>query len=405
MKSSSWQWLAALLAIGVMCCITRTAQADGKIASMGIRSLDGEDELERRLSTTLRSSAGTLAGYQVSDRELSLDQMSVAYGCDEPDARCLTEIAKALSVTHLVYGTVITAGAGYDLTLNAFAIGSGRVETTVARGTSAGQLSSAQAKETLSGLLRRLFGIDPEPAAPALGRLHLTGGKAGAGVLIDGSARGVLDDAGTLRLELPAGKHAVRLDGARQSDERLALIEAGAETQLALASTPALATSPGLPRVRLDDEVPPSEHHGPSLKRVLGWTSVGLGVAFAIATVYTWVTIEKINDDSDYLAYRNAYPRANLEGGVSNVCSRAKQGELAMRDPTQATLEASARDLCDQASTLETLQYVFIAGTVVGSGVGTYLLLSSRHEPKRASVRLSPRLGAQTAGLAATVSF
>jgi len=408
MKSSSWQRLAALLVIGAIGCFTHTARAEGKIAALGVRSLDFEDELERRLSTTLRASAGTLAGYSVSDRELSLEQMSVAYGCDEPDARCMGEIAKALSVTHLVYGTVGEGGGNYELTLFAFAANTGRSESTVARGVTAAQLAGGQAKETIAGLLRRLFGVEPElakPAKPALGKLRVTGGRPGTAVLVDGLDRGLLDEQGALRIELPAGKHTVQLEGAQKADERVAAIEAGAETGLAFSPVRAVTLEQGLPQVRLDDEPPPDDGSGPSLKRVLGWTSIGLGVAFAVATVYTWVTIEKINDDSDYLTYRAKFPRSNLEGGVRNVCTRAKRGELAVREPEQASLEASARDLCDQASTLETLQYVFIAGTVVGGGLGTYLLLSSRNEPGRASVRLSPRLGAQTAGLAATVSF
>jgi hypothetical protein len=89
---------------------------------------------------------------------------------------------------------------------------------------------------------------------------------------------------------------------------------------------------------------------------------------------------------------------------VRNVCSRARAGELAATKPEQTALEKSAVDLCDEASTLETLQYVFIGGTVLGAGVGTYLLLSGDREP-RATVRLSPRFDAQSASLAATVSF
>lgn len=409
MKSRPWHslfvWLAVCAALEIATS-TGVALADGKIAAMGVRSLDGEDELERKLSTALRAGAGNLPGYTVSDREQSLEQMSLAYGCEEPDSRCLGEIARALSVDHLVYGTVISAPAGHELTLYAFAASPARLESTVLRGATPAQLSGFAAKDTISALLKRLFGPAEAPAPikpkPTTGKLRVTG-PAGAGVILDGKAVGALDASGSLRLDLEPGQHAVRLagPGASSLDDQLALIEAGVEDTVSLTVPVASASS----IQQLDDtEPPPPDKPKRSLRKILGWTSIGIGAAFAIATVYSWVRIEKINDDPDYLAYRASYPRANLPNGVSNVCSRARAGELGAMNPEQRALEQSAVDLCDEANTLETLQYVFIGGTVVGAGVGTYLLLSGNREP-RATVRLSPRFDAQSASLAATVSF
>jgi hypothetical protein len=411
MKSRPWHsqivWLAVAAALAIA-TPTGVAQADGKIAALGVRSLDGEDELERRLSTALRSGAANLAGYSVSDREQSLEQMSLAYGCEEPDSRCLGEIARALSVDHLVYGTVIGAPTGHELTLYSFSASPAHLESTALRGVPAAQLSGPAAKDTMLALLRRLFERAAEPAPVSkpkatTGKLRVTG-PAGASVILDGRAAGVLDTTGWLRLELEPGKHTVRLAGPGSSslDDQLALIEAGVEDTVALTAPVAAPSSPQLSVT--DSELPPTEKPKRSLRKILGWTSVGIGAAFAIATIYSWVRIEKINDDPDYLAYRAAYPRANLTNGVSNVCDRARAGELAMTMPEQEKLEKSARGLCDEASTLETLQYVFIGGTVLGAGVGTFLLLTANREP-RATVRLSPRFDAQSASLAATLSF
>jgi hypothetical protein len=409
MKSRPWHSLFVWLAVCAALEITTpagVALADGKIAAMGVRSLDGEDELERKLSTALRTAAGNLPGYTVSDREQSLDQMSLAYGCEEPDSRCLGEIARALSADHLVYGTVIGSAASHELTLYSFSASPAKLESTVLHGATPAQLSAPAAKDTMAALLRRLFGPQEAPPAPAKpkpthGKLRVTG-PAGATLILDGKAAGVLDTSGSLRLDLEPGQHAVRLAGPGSSslDDQLALIEAGVEDTVAL-SVPAAAS---VPQSSDDSERPPPDKPKRSLRKILGWTSIGIGAAFAIATVYSWVRIEKINDDPDYLAYRASYPRANLPNGVRNVCSRARAGELAATKPEQTALEKSAVDLCDEASTLETLQYVFIGGTVLGAGVGTYLLLSGDREP-RATVRLSPRFDAQSASLAATVSF
>jgi hypothetical protein len=414
MKSRPWHslfvWLAASAALAIA-TPTGVARADGKIAAMGVRSLDGEDELERKLSSALRTGAASIAGYTVSDREQSLEQMSLAYGCEEPDSRCLGEIARALSVDHLVYGTVIGSASAHELTLYLFSASPAHLESTALRGATAAQLSGAAAKDTMAALLRRLFGQADEPSAPvgkpigkpSGGKLHVTG-PAGASVIVDGRAAGVLDSSGSLRTELEPGKHTARLagNGSSSLDDQLVLIEAGVEDTIAL-TVPVPA--PNAPDLRVDDsESPPVDKPRRSLRKILGWTSIGIGAAFAIATIYSWVRIEKINDDPDYLAYRAAYPRANLENGVRNVCSRARAGELAASMPQQADLEKSAADLCDEARTLETLQYVFIGGTVLGAGVGTFLLLTANREP-RATVRLSPRFGAQSASMAATVSF
>lgn len=410
MKSRPWHslfvWLAVCAALEIA-TPTAVALADGKIAAMGVRSLDGEDELERKLSTALRTAAGNLPGYTVSDREQSLEQMSLAYGCEEPDSRCLGEIARALTVDHLVYGTVIGSSAGHELTLYSYSASPSRLESTVLRGATPAQLAGPAAKDTMSSLLRRLFGQEEAPAAPVkakptTGKLRVTG-PVGAGVILDGKAAGAIDASGSARFDLEPGQHAVRLAGPGSSslDDQLALIEAGVEDTVSL--IPPVAATSSVQQLD-DSEPPPPEKPKRSLRKILGWTSIGIGAAFAIATVYSWVRIEKINDDDDYLAYRASYPRANLPNGVKNVCSRARAGELAMLKPEQADLEKSAADLCDEANTLETLQYVFIGGTVLGAGVGTYLLLSANREP-RATVRLSPRFDAQSASLAATVSF
>jgi hypothetical protein len=407
MKSSSWHSLLVWLAVAASFAIvgtTGSARADGKIASMGVRSLDGEDELERKLSAALRSGASNLTGYSVSDREQSLEQMSLAYGCDEPDARCLGEIARALSVEHLVYGTVIGSASGHELTVYLFSASPAHLDSTALRGASSAQLSGASAKETMAALLRRLFGQEVEPAQAAPGKLHVLG-PPGATLLIDGESAGVLDEAGSLRLELAPGKHAVRLGGPGSGplDDQLALIEPGVEDEVTLRTAAHPAGDETQPRADDETEPPPAKPRR-SLRKIMGWTSVGLAVAFAAATIYTWVRIDNINEDPDYLAYRAAYPRANLTNGVSNVCARAQRGALAKVNPDQAELEASARDLCNEADTLEMLQYVFIGGTVLTGGLGTYLLLTGRDAP-RATVRLSPRFDAQSASLAATLSF
>ena len=411
MTSRVWRSHPVFLALVAMISISsvrQAAHAADNVAALGVRSLDGEDELERRLAGALLASAKSMNEFAVSDRDVSLEQLLLAQGCDEPDAPCLAEIARSLTVDKLLYGTVTSADGAYELTLSLFDASSRRSTSAVAKAIPADQLTTTTALDTVYKLLRRLLGKE---APPSSGTLRVTG-QPGQGVLVDGVVRGALNDRGALTLELSPGKHTVRPAGSEYSelDDRLALIVAGAEDHVQLTASAVAAPSqpPNLNVIPSDESAPPAPP-AHRLRRTLGWASVGLGAAFAIATVYSWVRIEHINHDGSYREYRGAFPKAGTPGGVSDVCGPASRGELVQRDgPTQAGLERKAKELCDEANTLEALQYVFLSGALIGAGAGTYLLLTSRNKAQdkaRASMRFSPRFGAQSAGLAATLTF
>lgn len=398
MKSCVWLAVAAVLTLGSV----GRAQA-ASVAVLGVDSLDAEDELERRLSQALSASAKKVEGFTVGDRALSLEQMMLAHGCDEPSAACLNDIARTLSVERLLYGTVSATAGTHELTLFTYTTSASRVESKALRSVPDDRLANAQVTtETVAGLLRRLL----NPAST--GQLQLTGNPPGSEILVDGSSRGLLDEAGTLVVELDPGEHRVRAarPGYHVTKERTVAIEAGETTRLDITlekHTTLETTPPPEPEPEPVVETAPVRPRR-NLKRIFGWVSVGLGAAFAAATVYTWVRIHSLNDNADFKAYRASFPRAGSEGGVSDVCTEAQVGSLAGKDASKAGLEAKARDHCDEASKLEVLQYVFGGGTLLAGGLGTYLLISARsHET--ATLSLHPHVGAHSAGLGASLRF
>ncbi|HEX5657545.1 MAG TPA: hypothetical protein VFX59_10140 [Polyangiales bacterium] len=383
------------------------------MASLGVRSVDGESDLERRLSAALRSSASTIAGWSLGKRDASLDQMMLAIGCEEPDAPCLGEVAKTLAVQRLVFGSVTSASGGYDLTINQYDTADKQLHTASSRGLKPAQLRGTSGREAVLALLSQLNQVEAPPQAPAAGQLRIHGDMPNAEIAVDGQSAGSLDEQGNLTLELTPGKHVVRAAGQAfaPAEEKLALVEAGQTAQVELSIAPRASEQFPAPPVMPEATSAPERRPSHTLRRAFGWASLGIGTAFAFATIYSWVRIERINDDSDFLAYRGAWPRAGGSNGVENVCPRAARGELAAKPGSEdkAGLERRAHDLCREADTLQALQYVFLGGALVGAGVGTYLLVSARRlerrEAQQTSLSIAPRFGFQSASLEARLRF
>jgi hypothetical protein len=233
--------------------------------------------------------------------------------------------------------------------------------------------------------------------------------------LIDSVPRGELDDGSVLSVDLPAGKHvllatdpstrahqehSVQITKASTAELRLRPFAAKREPSLAEAPLQELEAPPAeTASWQESDSEPVREKPARSLRRTVGWSAIGVSGAFALATIYSWIRIARINNDSNYLAYRSAYRR----GSSPDVCREARRGTLARMEPARANLELKARELCDEGDTLEALQYVFLSGTVLAGATGGYLLWSASKGD--ASLSVSPSFNAYSAGLSAHLSF
>jgi hypothetical protein len=378
-----------------------------------VRSLDGEDQLERRLSHALRNNARAIEGYRVSDREVSLAQMSLAHGCEDVDIPCLKEIAGTLAADRLIYGNVVRSGDKVRLTLFNFDARSGQIDASAERTVPAAQLADPTLNEIIQGLTQRLAG----KRAGGVGVLRITGNRPGATVAVDGNASGVLDDNGELTIsQLAEGPHKILVETSDGRDRREMSVEVRADTTTSLR---ALLTQP-LPAISPADAARSAEPERPQddlarkkyLKRVLGWTAVGIAAGFAVATIYSWVRITSIGKDQTLRRYAEYFPKSG-ERSTKDACKEAVDGAL-MANPfpnsdkkpvaQQLADEPKASKLCKEADRLETLQYVFAGGTLAFAGVGTWLLWSGyKKEPATLSVR--PRFGVQAASLHATLQF
>jgi len=394
-RSSGFLATTLLFSLFVLCFqlgFQPLASADSSVVVLGVRSLDGEDELARQISQSLRESAKQVKAWKISDRDISLAQMSLAHGCEEPDARCMADIASTLEVDRLVYGTMLRKEGNVDIALFNFDAVTGQVESSINETVPAEALQVDVLKATTGGLARRLAGMD------VTGALRVRSEAIGAQVILDGKPVGQIDAKGGLLLAgLEVGPHSLTLtkQGAR-TDQQVEIKEAETTTaQVALAVTNDVVpvgdegddeetASPGKPK------------KGMSMRRMFGYGAIGVAGVMAAATIYSWVRIDSINKDPDLRAYRAQF------GPDDDVCQKAEDSTLSA---TMAGLESSARDLCRQADTLEVLQYVFLGSTIVAGGIGTYLLLTDKAADEPRSVRLQPSFARGRSGLTAIMRF
>ncbi len=392
----SWLWLAiaALFALGLA---PLPVAADSTVVVLGVRSLDGDDDQAREISAALRQGARKIEGYRVSDRDVSLAQMSLAHGCDEPDARCMADIAGTLKVDRLIYGTTARAGSEVQLALFNFDAVSGQVESSLEQKLPADRLSGSALGPSALQLVQRLAG------KRKVGSLRIVGDSPGAEVSLDGAPVGQLNTRGELLLsDLTAGKHNITVHDPIEERVRDVPVMVGenATATLRVVLKPAQAPLVIEPASAFAGMQGPEDKPPSSLKKILGWTSIGLAVGLTGATIYSWARLGNINDDPHLANYRAQFPPS-----VSDVCLEAEAGNLAKTQPSAAGLESKARSLCDEADTLEVLQYVFLGSAIAFGGLGTYLLVTAPKRRPSTTVSLRPSYRRGQAMLRASVQF
>ncbi|MFK7985159.1 MAG: PEGA domain-containing protein [Sandaracinaceae bacterium] len=350
--------LASVLMGATTIAPTIVAAQDAEVVVLGIRSLEGDDEFARNLTGAVRHSASQVAGWSVSDREVTLAQMSLVHGCEEVTAACMGEIAGSLEAGRVIYGEVRRTGAGddydFELTLSHFSTESGTVEETVERTLPGERTDIDDVREPIHRLMSQLSG------APQVGRLLIASNVPGAEVFVDEQAVGTTDDNGQLVLEeVGAGDHQVRIraEGHTSTTESVSVEaygEASLETQLAIGAedggsggvAPELVVGAGL-----------------------------LVVAAAAAGLWIWSMTEVLgvnNNDQ----YRMA------DGTVDG---------FACNDPS---VRAMIADQCDTGTTHEVLQFVFLGVGALSVALGAYLVLEGLNgdadDAESASLRVVP---------------
>jgi hypothetical protein len=393
-----------------------SALAETSVVVLGIRSVEGDDDVANDLTEQLRGAARGIEGWAVSSTAVSVAQMSLAHGCEELDAACLTEIAQGLQADRLIYGVVRRTSArddfDYVVSLNLFDSGTREISRTVTDTIPKSQVDF----QSLSAHADRLVGRLSSTASGSA--IEIRANVVDADVQINGQHVGTTHEGG-LRLQgLRPGQYRIeiRKQGYAPHVSTVTMVE-GADTSI---SAVLAALAGGAPES--DAESGPAS--SPRVKsgggvEWLGWTMLGLGAVSLIGAGTSMIIVGTVNENELFNAYRGAANDFNLMQApgaqkIEDVCAVAKGGEdfaMTRVDPFTPEQVNRVASRCSTGATFETLQWVFLGSAVVTTGIGLYIVLTSDNDSadevakKRSNFALTPSFGPTAAALTATLRF
>lgn len=387
-----------------------TASADTNVIVLGIRSVEGDDDLARNLTGALRGSVGRVPDWTLADAEVSLSQMTMVHGCEEPDAACMAQISEELGQQRVIYGTVRRTSAGdeYDfaLTLYIFNAESGQIEDSLTDNIPRIQTDIDDLRPRavryitqFSGMTR--FGTVRVSAVP------------NATVSIDDQTVGTTDDTGLLMVEDVA-----------EGDRALMVEAAGYETFEATVTV--------TPDEQADFRATMVERESSNLGWIpaVGLMVVGAG-AMAAGTFGFWIPNLKDRQARSDIHTRCEREDCSLDIQVARdnlnstiALTRSEVFDALVYTSTQGaplcseaqlssvggtTANDRARDICDEQDKRKTLSIVFNVVGLAALGTGVALLfswLSSSSDDSSASrFQLTPTASHNSAGLLGHLEF
>lgn len=350
------RFATAAVATGLMVVfLPGLAEAQSTLSVLGIRSHDGDDEFSRNLTGVLRHSAEQIPSWQVTDREVALDQALLAYGCEEANEACMAEVAGSLESDLILYGEVrrTSSGEHYDFSINLFLYNraNNSVDSSVAETIPGIRTDVDDLRAPVRRFVLALSG------APRSGTLRVATNVPEAQVFIDDTLVGTADSEGRLTVsEVEAGTRHVRVvaDGHNSFTSTVSM-EAYAESTF---EAELVADGGG-------------GGGGVSGELLVGVGLLGVGAAAAGLWVWSMTVVDGVNNASwtgsqgprSWEFYRSITPVG------TTVCEEHTRNEAAS--------EPEIGRLCSTGQAHEVLQFVFLGTAAVSAGLGAYFLATS----------------------------
>jgi hypothetical protein len=364
----------------------KAAAAEASVIVLGLRSLEGDDEFANAMTEGLRTAAKTIPGWKLLDRSVSMAQMTLAHGCDDIDAGCLSEIAKGLDADRVVFGTVRRTAAkakfDYEVTVSVF-----NDATRTISGTEIETVSRSEAKQKKAIAQHAQMLIGKLSAADAnAGHLAIEVNVSTAEVRLDGQIVGQTHEGKLVLDTVTPGDHKLEISAiGHEPHTQTVTISAADQSTVNVNLEPVVeAAAPAPPEATQPTAAVMAESSSGSLNW-LGYTLIGVGAASALAWAGSMYMIEfNYNRDATYRSYVNSYNNAHVD-----ACDEALGGN-------QGSLSAQQFDdfkgQCRTARTFVVLQWVFLGTAAAAAIAGTFVLVSQSGDehPPQAQARLSP---------------
>jgi hypothetical protein len=354
----------ALMALVVSLALFRSAPAlaeppNGKATPVYVLSVwtnDVDDQADA-LTQALRSRVRLAPGWSLAETNQSFETLSLALRCPPtPNQSCLDRIGDQLHADHYIWGTMAKEKAGeVTAELRLWSRGKPQVE--------ASETYSENLKEpgdeALKAVAGRLF--SKLTSNGTTGTLIVHAGTSSGSVIVDGTPRGKLDG-GVGRVDISEGAHtvAVRVPGFTAPSQAVTLQDGGeAEISFALSPAESAQGAEGAP----EQPQEPAEKKPFPVRKVLGWTTVVVGVGFLVTAGIEgtrWLS-DKNDSDTD----RNSVP-----SNVTDVCNQA--GGLSGASLTAAV---DACNKSNDASEAVKLGWIFAGVGAVLAGTGIWLVV------------------------------
>lgn len=397
-------WIVAATVFGNF---SSASAANSSLFVLGIRSADGDDEFANALTAVLRAQAAKLDKWDTSQRSISLDQISLAYNCEEVDAVCLSKIASGVGVNRIIYGSSRRNSARdtYDfiVTLSFYNADSEAIEGSVTKLVVSSAASGNALESSAAALLSELVAASSSGATVTIGSNVDT-----ADVMIDGNFAGRLDHGSLVVTDVIPGEHRFEISAESYQPYRRSVVVAKGERTTVVGALNSVENRISKASFRHEEQPWPS--------RAATWVPYAFfgvsGVSLA-GMVVSWVWIKSIENDQDFRDYRT---RVGTRSPGVNVCDEAESG-LAYAAPGSSEYGTfpDVQKMCGHAATMEFLQFVFLGAAVVSGGVGAFFLLTqttphdnevgTHAEATVPILSFQPRIGRRMVGLNASVVF
>jgi hypothetical protein len=397
-----------LLVLVTLCAglTARAAAEDATTVVLGLRSVEGDDEFANGMTDALRAAAHKVSGWKVVDRAVSMSQMSLAHGCDDIDAPCLSEIAKGLQADRLLFGTVRRVGTqpkkgfDYEVSVSIFNAATRSIGLTETQTVSRAEAKSKKLAGRAEPIVAKLAAGDT-----GSGTLSVQVNVANAEIKLDGQVVGQTRDKSLVLDGLKEGEHTLEITAiGHLTHEQKILVASGQRTEIKVSLEPVPEpTAEAAPMAAL---APNSEEGGSNISW-LGYTLIGVGVASLAGWGASMYVVNDTNKDKTFVTYKSAFPRP-----TDDVCDLADSNNTAGGRVSAAEL-SDVKSLCSRGRTFNLLQWVFLGAGVLTASVGTFIVVSESGSSEEETAKskqapqltLSPEVGRGTLALHGQLRF